>query len=272
MTETAKGKLAALAGGQTCYRWSGGGRGPVIVAVHGLTTPSVVWDALTPMLTGIGFRVLRYDLYGRGQSDAPRGAQTLEMFTRQLDELLSDQGVTDNITLMGYSMGGSIVAAFAAAQPHRIARILLVAPAGIEMNETGFEVFCRKVPVIGDWMHRVVVARQMRASLKVKTGPIADAKRLQMSRRGYLSAVLSSRRHALAQNLEAEHRKLSREDVPVYAFWAREDTTIPLRAMGTLAKWNRTARQEDIAGADHGLPYTHAAALAEKITRVLREG
>ena len=62
LRKQADGKFAKLSAGQTHFRWSGGARGPVIVLVHGLTTPSIVWDAITPALTGLGFRVLRYDL------------------------------------------------------------------------------------------------------------------------------------------------------------------------------------------------------------------
>lgn len=111
----------------------------------------------------------------------------------------------------------------------------------------------------------------MRRGLTKKRGEIAEAQRLQLTRRGYLPAVLSSRRHALTASLEAEHRKLGREDVPVFAFWGRDDQTIPLTAVGTLAQWNRRARQEDIAGVGHGLPYEQPDALIDKIQLVLRE-
>jgi len=90
----------------THYRWHGPIDGPVIVAVHGLTTPATVWNGMIPFLTAQGYRVLSYDLYGRGFSDAPSGAQNIAFFTRQLGELLADQEITDAVTLMGYSMGG----------------------------------------------------------------------------------------------------------------------------------------------------------------------
>lgn len=269
--KNADGKFATLSGGQTHYRWSGGARGPVIVAVHGLTTPAVVWDALIPYLTAVGFRVLSYDLYGRGYSDAPRGKQDIAFFVAQLDELLADQRVNEDITLMGYSMGGSIVTAFAAAQPHRIARVFLVASAGMELRETKLDIFCRKVPVLGDWAHGVIVANKMREAIKTKPAPIRQAQSVQMSRRGYLPAVLSSRRFALSERMQEAHRKLGREDVPVFGFWAAEDQTIPLSAMGTLTQWNRAVRQEQIDGAGHAVPITHPEALADKIKMVLRE-
>lgn len=269
--KAATGDFAKLSNGMTHYQWSGRARGPIIVAVHGLTTPSVVWNAMIPALTALGFRVLSYDLYGRGYSDAPRRRHTLDFYVQQLDELLIALKIEEDITLMGYSMGGSIATAFAATQPHRIARVFLIASAGMSMRESKLEQFCRSVPILGDWAHGLIIGDKMRRGLVKKRGEIAEAQRLQLTRRGYLPAVLSSRRNTLTASLEAEHRKLGREDVPVIAFWARDDQTIPLSAVGILAQWNRLARQEDIADVGHGLPYEQPDILIEKIKLVLRE-
>ena len=268
LRKQADGQFAKLSAGQTRYQWHGGTRGPVIVLGHGVTTPAIVWSAITPALAGLGFRVLCYDLYGRGFSDAPKGAQDMAFFTRQLDDLLADQGVSQDITLMGYSMGASIVTAYAAAKPHTVARAILVAPAGIKMNETVFETFCRTVPILGDWAHGMFGAGRSGAG---KPAEIAKMQAFQLSRRGYLPSVLASRRGALNGRLEVAHRKLGRENVPVWAFWGRDDTTIPLSAMGTLIRWNRAVHNDDIAGAGHGLPYTHAHELATAITAMMRD-
>jgi len=45
-TENA-GTFVKLSGGVTHYRLQGRADGPVIVAIHGLTTPSYVWNAVT---------------------------------------------------------------------------------------------------------------------------------------------------------------------------------------------------------------------------------
>ena len=105
---SAPGHFTKLSQGRTHYKWHGPSDGPVVVLVHGLTTPSYVWTALLPGLTGAGYRVLRYDLYGRGFSDRPKGAQTGAFFVRQLQDLLQDQGVDGPVPVVGYSMGGSI--------------------------------------------------------------------------------------------------------------------------------------------------------------------
>jgi pimeloyl-ACP methyl ester carboxylesterase len=97
----APGAFATLSRGVTHYRWMGAARGPVAVCVHGLTTPSFVWYGIAQGLGAIGFRVLIYDLYGRGYSDRPDGPQDSAFFVTQLEDLLEDQGVDGDITLLG---------------------------------------------------------------------------------------------------------------------------------------------------------------------------
>jgi len=80
--DLAPNEFAKLSDGHTHYQWHGDPDGPVLVCVHGLTTPSFVWEALLPGLTEAGYRVLTYDLYGRGMSDRPKGAQTRSFFMR----------------------------------------------------------------------------------------------------------------------------------------------------------------------------------------------
>ena len=84
----APGQFAKLSGGVTHYQWRGPEGGPVAICIHGLTTPSFVYDGIAEGLSQIGFRVLTYDLYGRGYSDRPKGTQDIAFFRKQLSELL----------------------------------------------------------------------------------------------------------------------------------------------------------------------------------------
>lgn len=262
----APGACVALSQGQTYVRWHGPVRGPVIVAIHGLTTPSPVFDALAGCLGQLGYRVLTYDLYGRGLSDHVRGPQNAAFFLRQLDDLLTHEGLGEDVILMGYSMGGAIAAAFAAAQPHRVARMILLAPAGMALQETRFWHFARRVPVLGDWLVGTFGARLLAAEAAGDT-PVNRMQRAQLTRRGYLAAVLSSRRHFLSISQQPAHRFLGREDVPVTAIWGGQDPVIPLQALGLLAQWNRNAVQDVVPDADHSLPWRHA----KDVTKILRD-
>jgi pimeloyl-ACP methyl ester carboxylesterase len=270
-------QFVQLSQGVTHYRWIGPVRGPVIVAIHGLTTPSQAYDALAEKLGSLGYRVLVYDLYGRGQSDSVPGPQDREFFLRQLSDLLEDQGLTEDLTLIGYSMGGSIATAFAAANPDRMKRLILLAPAGIQVNHTARQAFVARVPVLGDWLFHTFGAPAMRRDLTRRPDGDGDVPGLlalqiaQYDRKGFGQAVLASMRGMLAEVQEAEHRKLGREDVPVVGIWGEEDQTIPLSALGTLTQWNRLVRQETIPGAGHGLPYTHSTRIAAILAEILRE-
>lgn len=270
------GEFARLSQGVTHYNWTGRSRGPVAVVVHGLTSPSVAIEAVAEGLGKRGYRVLTYDLYGRGLSDAPVGRQNRLFFLRQLSELLAHLGVAEEITCVGYSMGGSIVTAFAAENPHRINRVILLASAGIVMNESDASKFCRAVPVLGDWAHGMFARRRILSKIPFDSPSlyvqrVLAAQRAELSRRGYLPAILASRRGMLAENMEKDHRKLGREDVPVIAIWAENDAVIPISAKKVLAKWNRLARQEVVAASDHAITYTHAPELLDALAKAIRD-
>ena len=83
----APGAVAQLPNGATHYRWSGPEDGPVAVCIHGISTPSFVFAATEQSLAAQGFRVLTYDLYGRGQSARPGGAQTSAFFVDPLEQI-----------------------------------------------------------------------------------------------------------------------------------------------------------------------------------------
>jgi pimeloyl-ACP methyl ester carboxylesterase len=260
--KNAAGKFVKLRRGVTHYQWSGSVRGPVAVLIHGLNTPSAVWDEVGEGIGMLGYRVLTYDLYGCGLSDAPRGPQDAAFFVDQLSELLENQGIEEEITLVGYSMGGAIATAFAARNPHRMKQLVMLASAGVATNESSFSKFCRTNPIIGDWVHGSFGAWRMLRELKMSKSDnptILTAQTNELQRKGFMRSVLASRRGILADMLEQEHRELSRADVPVFAIWGTNDHVIPIGSLGRLVEWNRTVRQEQIDGAGHELPYSHSA-------------
>lgn len=260
--QKAKGDFAILSQGVTCYRWLGPARGPVAVLINGIATPSICMVDLAKGLGRLGYRVLVYDLYGRGLSDAPRGRQDGAFFLRQLSDLLDHQNVAEDVTLVGYDMGGAIATLFTAQHPHRVTRLMLFASAGIIGSEDRFTRFCRRCPVIGDWVHGIFARRRLLAAIpadgsNLTLNILQAAQRAQLDRSGYLRAILSSRRGILSERLEQEHRKIAGLALPVVAIWAEKDEVIALSALGRLAQWNRNARQEVVPSAGHAMPYSH---------------
>lgn len=273
----APGAFAALSDGQTHYQWDGPKDGRVMVCIHGLTTAGYVWDALVPELTRMGFRVLRYDLFGRGVSDAPRGPQDAAFFLRQLQDLLADQQVDGPVSVMGYSMGGAIATAWAAQNPDRVEALYLVAPAGLGRVGTPFTRFCSDVPVLGDGaMHAlggIMLRHGFRQAAKAVPGQaLLDRQMAETRVRGFLPAVLSSYRNILADDQTALHEQIAARNIPVLAVWGGADAVIPSTSPGRLALINRAARQVSVDDATHALPASHATDIRVAIQAFLRHG
>ncbi|OIQ74397.1 lipase 1 precursor [mine drainage metagenome] len=272
------GDFAELSRGLTYYQWIGPSRGPVVVCVHGLTTPSYVWLPLAQAMTALGIRVLIYDLYGRGLSDRVAGRQDRAFFVGQLHELLTALEVKQGVTLMGYSMGAAIAAAYAADHPALVDRLVLVAPCGLGIRQTRFAEFVARVPVAGDWLMRVAGGIMFRRGLNrtLEVDPalpdILDRIAGEMGIRGTLPAVLASQRGMLVADLADTHRTLAQTSLPVLGIWGAEDKVIPLSSLGRLAQINRAARVVEVDGATHALPYTHVRAIMSALTDFLRQG
>ena len=110
----APGSFAALSHGQIHYRLEGPENGPLVVLVHGFSTPNFIYQQNVEALNAAGFRTLRFDHYGRGWSDRPSTKYDIDFYDTALVELLAHVGIDEPFGLVGLSMGGPIVAEFTA--------------------------------------------------------------------------------------------------------------------------------------------------------------
>ena len=102
-----------------------GGGGEPLIAIGGLTNVAQRFDFLA--LDAVpALRVIGLDLAGRGCSGwlAELSDYHLEAYVEQLRQLMDHLGLT-SCTLLGSSLGGSIVMRFAARYPRRVRRIVL---------------------------------------------------------------------------------------------------------------------------------------------------
>jgi pimeloyl-ACP methyl ester carboxylesterase len=122
------GQFAQLSDGYTHYELGGPEGGQVVVLAAGFSVPYYIWDPTFKELTTAGFRVLRYDYYGRGYSDRPPIAFTDDMYVRQLDQLLNAVHISEPIDLVGISFGGSLITMFADKYPDRVRSLIYFDP------------------------------------------------------------------------------------------------------------------------------------------------
>ena len=89
------------------YRFDGPEDGTVVLLSNSLASNHTMWDLQVPALTGAGYRVLRYDSRGHGQSAAPQGAYTMETLCEDARALLDALGL-DQVHFCGLSKGGMV--------------------------------------------------------------------------------------------------------------------------------------------------------------------
>jgi len=272
---SAPGKFATLTDGITHYQWHGPKSGPIIVLVHGLSAPSFIFAGLIPYLTGAGYRVLTYDHFGRGWSDRPHNRQTGGFFAQQLNDLLDNQSVAQPVALVGYSMGGAVVSAYAHQYPNRVSQLVLLASGGFAHQTGGLINFIRYTPLIGDWLMAVFGAARLNNAAKLEdqsksaVQDIVAKMQTETRYRGYLPAILSSLRHLLGRPLDQLHHDLAANNIPTLAIWGALDATIPIRSADRLSAANPKVKTVILADEGHSLTYTNPKDTAAEILAFL---
>ena len=102
--------------------------GPVVVFLHHGLGSVRAWRWQIPALVQAGYRVIAYDRWGYGASDARPGLD-LPTFKTDLEDLqaLLDRLEVKSTALVGHSDGGTIALYYASQQPGRISCLVAVA-------------------------------------------------------------------------------------------------------------------------------------------------
>jgi 3-oxoadipate enol-lactonase len=106
------------------YTIEGRADGPHLVLSNSLGTSLAMWDAQAKEAAGLGFRVIRYDQRGHGDSDAPKGDYTLGRLALDVIDLLDALGI-ERTAFCGLSMGGMTGMRLAKDHPARFSRMAL---------------------------------------------------------------------------------------------------------------------------------------------------
>jgi len=226
------GEFAVTDSGRIHYEFSGDPEGRIVLLIHGFAIPMFVWDKNADALIKSGYRVLRFDLYGRGFSDRPRRKYSPEMFERQILDLVSAAGVGASFHIAGISLGGAIAAHFSVKHPDMVDKIALIAPAGFPSGESAVSGFIR-TPVLGDYFFTVagdrgLIYRNKSNFLRPDAFPEFNKRfEEELDYLGYKRALLSTLRHFPMQNMEQAFLDLGRSGKDVLLLWGEYDYVIP---------------------------------------------
>ena len=254
LRQTATGKFVRLSDGFTHYDIAGPDTGRPIVLVHGFSVPLYIWDSTAAALSSAGYRVIRYDEYGRGWSDRPDGAYPPDLYDRQFMELLDSLGVKGRIDLGGVSMGGWVTGTVTSRHPERIRSLILVDPvagkSGTSLGKFGW-------PLIGEYLFQnqaVPTMAEGQASDFVAPQHFpdwADRYRVQMRFHGFGHSLLATRRATVGADMDTLYAHVAKTNVPVLLLWGTKDVTVPFERSAGVRAALPNAEFHAIDGAAH---------------------
>jgi pimeloyl-ACP methyl ester carboxylesterase len=121
-------KMSFVQGGAGRLRVSDGGQGGVpVVLVHGLGSELETWRSVLDRLRAKR-RTIAYDQRGHGQSDRA-GDYSVEALADDLEQVVTALGV-DRFWVVGHSFSGTVVSAYAAKHPEKVAGVIYVDAVG----------------------------------------------------------------------------------------------------------------------------------------------
>lgn len=236
----ADGSFVQLPNGITHYEMSsplqsgkGLGMRSLVILIHGFSVPYFIYDPTFEFLTQAGFRVLRYDLFGRGYSDRPYVNYDLDLFIKQLADLLDALHIAGPVSLIGLSMGGPIAAAFTTRYPLRVQKLILIDPIGAKPISLSPILKAAKIPVLGEVGFGLVGGESLAKSVASDFfDPALVAKlqaqyMIQMGYKGFKSAILSTIRNNMLGSFMNIYDTLGKMDKEILFLWGRNDATVP---------------------------------------------
>jgi pimeloyl-ACP methyl ester carboxylesterase len=217
------GKYIKLSAGITHYELAGPDTGKVVILVHGFSVPYFIWDGTFEYLAKQGFRVLRYDMYGRGFSDRPNVIYNQAFYQTQLLNLIKQLNLKTPVSMAGVSFGGGVTTNFAAIHPELIDKVILIDPVYPNLKPAAPEFYTR--------FHEATHADDR------ATGQLADFKypqrhpgwvakyKVQMQYKGFRNAIVSTQ-YNYGYNGRQSNTALNNAHKPVLLIWGKEDHTV----------------------------------------------
>lgn len=258
---------------------SGGGGRPVVL-IHGWPLSAQAWEPQVSVLRAAGYRVVAYDRRGFGRSDKPKSGYAYDVLADDLHRVLEQCGLQD-VTLVGFSMGGGEVARYIARQGEsRLRSVVFAAAVPPCLMKTAAN---PEGPLTPE------KAQQMKQSLEQDRGSFFERFTTDFfSAHGALQVTESQRGDAVALcHQSAQNAALAcidsfgttdfREDLkkvklPTLVIHGDADAIVPVEGSGQ--RTHRAVLQSKMVtlrGAPHGLNTSHATAFNDALLSFLRE-
>lgn len=202
--QNAPGQFVQLEHGWVHYQLSGPDTSTLMVLIHGGgITGMEVWQKNMDYFLHLGYRVLAFDLYGRGYSSRPDVAHTPCVFHDQMVELLAKLEIDEPFHLVALSMGAMVALDFQKSHDHQIQKMVLIDPAASGAYQASPLL---QVPVLSDffmtvyWYPRAVEKQRKEFVDQEQFEVYAERLRHFMAFEGYKQTNYSTWMHMLNQS------------------------------------------------------------------------
>lgn len=208
---------------------------PIVVCVHGIGSAHIDFDNLGIFLCEQNYKVLSYDLIGRGNSDFPDDRNSFDGIghANQLRELITNLNF-QKYSLISHSMGGSIAALYAEQYPKEISSLTFLSPAGL--MDLGPLAIVRALQsflkVIIKLMLKSSQEKAWRESFVAKNGKIANDYVIQMNEVYQQNPIhfygfWKSAMQCPLSGIDSSIQFLGSTSFPIHLLWGMKDTTVP---------------------------------------------
>ena len=256
-----------------------GGSGRPVVLIHGWPLSAQAWEPQVSVLQAAGYRVVAYDRRGFGRSDKPESGYSYDVLADDLQRVM-DQCALQNVTLVGFSMGGGEVARYITRHGEsRLHSVVFAAAVPPYLMKTADN---PEGPLVPE------KAKEMRHELEQDRGRFFDGfTKNFFSANGVLQVTEAQRSAAIAVcQQSAQHAALAcmdafgttdfREDlkkvtVPTLVIHGDADLIVPLAGSGQ--RTHRVVPHSQLVivnGAPHGFNLSHAQAFNDTLLPFLR--
>lgn len=257
-----------------------GGSGRPVVLIHGWPLSGEAWKDQVPALQQAGYRVITYDRRGFGRSDKPKSGYTYETLTEDLHTLLTDLDLND-VTLVGFSMGGGEVARYFTAYGEERLRSVVFASA--------IPPFMMQTDDNPDGPLTEDAAAEMSGGLSEDADSFYDNFTMQFfSANGELKVTEQQRQEAIALCKQADKKAalacmeafgttdfrqdLTKITVPTLILHGDGDGIVPLEGSGQRTHAALPGSELGvIAGGPHGCNTSHAAEWNQAVLEFLKK-
>ena len=203
---------------------------PAIIMLHGFGASLHTWEDWAQALSG-EYRVIRFDLPGFGLTGTDPSGDYTDARTMQVLASLMDKLRVQRATLIGNSMGGRIAWSFAARNPARVSRLVLISPDGFASEGISYS-HPIGVPLPARALPYLLPMPLLRLSLAPAYGnpqrlteAVVERYRDMLLAPGVREAVLARMEQVVLQDPVPVLRTLQ---LPVLLLWGDKDGMIPI--------------------------------------------